>query len=268
MGFSKTSIVSTAAKPGINLEGQGVLITRPKAQAAGLEKRVLKNGGLPYVFPTLEINYTPTVILSPQLMQVQNGQILIFISANAVKGVFQDISSKLRQQISSAQIAAVGKRTQAALDAENMQVSIVPDTLQQNTEGLLSHPALQKLNGQHITIVRAQAGREVLRDTLQSRGASVEYIQAYVRVIPQQYDAAKILSAFEANKIELVLLSSYEAYTNLTKMLGDQLDKHLIGTRIVVPSKRIAEKIRKNKAMNLVVADDASDEAMLVAGSQ
>lgn len=268
MGFLKTSIVSTEARHSFDLKGQGVLITRPKAQAVGLEKLVREKGGVPYVFPTLEINYAPGEILNQQLQEIHKGEIVVFISANAVQGVFQNITSALRQKLAGAQIAAVGKRTQAALEAENLEVPIVPEVHQQTTEGLLSHPALQKLSGQRISIVRAQTGRETLRDQLQSRGASVRHIEAYERGVPRQYDAAEILRALAASEIKIVLISSFEAYANFTKMLGERLDKHLKRIRVVVPSERIAEKILNRVSTNIIVADNASDEAMLVAGTQ
>ena len=247
----------------INIKGQGVLITRPIAQAAALKKRVFEMGGIPYVFPTLEISYVSAAELQPKLEQIEPGQILVFVSVNAVKGVVKAMTPDIKKLLSSTSIAAVGKRTQAVLEAENMQVSITPDESEQTTEGLLKHPVLQNLQGQKVTIVRAQSGRETLREELQARGAQVEYLQAYQSTIPNHYNAVPMLQALRSGDIQFVLLSSYAAFANLLMMLGSQAKTLLKPTCLIVPSERVADKVRAKRCAQVEVAQGASDEAML-----
>ncbi len=246
-----------------NIKGQGVLITRPIAQAAALKKQVFEMGGIPYVFPTLEISYISAAELQPKLEQIEPGQILVFVSVNAVKGVVKAMTPHIKRLLSTTSIAAVGKRTQAALEAENMQVSIIPDESEQTTEGLLKHPALQNLQGQKVTIVRAQSGRETLREELQARGAQVEYLQAYQSTIPDHYNAVPMLQALRSGDIQFVLLSSYAAFANLLMMLGSQAETLLKPTCLIVPSVRVAGKIQVECGARVVVAKGASNEVML-----
>lgn len=256
-------IVNSGADQKRGLAGVGVLITRPRERAIGLKEQVLEKGGVPFIFPTLEISFTPADILNPQLQQIRRGQILIFVSANAVEGVFQNIDANMRQRLSSTQIAAVGESTKLALLAQNQPVAIVPNNAQQNTEGLLSHPVLQELEGQNITIVRAQSGRETLREHLQARGAKVAYLQSYVRAIPAQYDAVPIIDALVSGAIQIVLLSSYNAFVNLMQMLGDDAIELLAQVKLIVPSERVAELLRANHGVKVIRAEGASNEAML-----
>ena len=136
---------SEADRGQIKLDGAGVLITRPLEQSVGMEAVVTASGGVAYVFPSLEITLADTDKLHASLARVQAGDVLIFISTNAVRGVFHDLSEELRHNLASALIAAVGERTQAALAAENLFVAIAPERKQQNSEGLLHHPLLQDL---------------------------------------------------------------------------------------------------------------------------
>ena len=259
---------SEAKLKNLDLGGAGVLITRPIEQSAGIEFLVSRQGGVPYLFPSLEIRLSPADELQPHLARVGAGDILIFVSANAVRGVFRTIGDELRSRLSSAKIGAVGERTQAALAEEGLFVAITPDKHQQNTEGLLLHPLLQDLRGHHVYIVRAQSGRPKLGDELSARGARLEYIQAYHRSIPLEYDNAPVIRALESGEIRCVTLTSHDAFINLLSMLGDRAGDLLRETQLLVPSQRIADKIVAQHGFTVSVANGASDEEMLLALGQ
>ena len=264
--FSKTYTVSSEAKlEKLNLNGAGVLITRPIELSAGIESLVLQQGGVPHLFPTLEIRLSPADELQPHLARIGAGDILIFVSTNAVRGVFRTIGKELHQRLTSAQLAAVGDRTQAALADEGMFVAITPGAHQQNTEGLLQHPLLQELHGNRVFIVRAQSGRQTLGDELMRRGARLEYIQAYQRRIPLDYDVRPVIRALETGRIQCVMLTSHDAFENLSRMLGERACSLLKGTQLLVPSQRIADKILTRDTFSVSVANNASDEEMLLA---
>lgn len=244
-----------------------MLITRPLAQIAVLKELVEARQGVAYVFSTLEIRYASADSLKPQLEAIKAGNILVFVSMNAVEGVFRNIDDKLRQRLSHTKIAAVGKRTLAALEKYNMPVAIAPDAGQQHSEGLLQHPLLENIADQSIIIVRAQSGREYLRNSLLERGGKVGYISAYHRDIPAQYDVEPIIKALKASQIQIVLATSYAAFANLKSMIGASsmrvLKDLFANTEIIVPSERIAEKIRETSSLSVHVAENASDSAML-----
>jgi len=61
-----------------------------------------------------------------------------------------------------------------------------------NSEALLAMPELAQVNGQRFLIIRGQGGREELANVLRSRGASVDYLDVYKRVMPS-IDNAKLL---------------------------------------------------------------------------
>lgn len=264
MGYSKTYIVNSEADhSSLNLNGAGVLITRPIAQSSDMEALVKACEGTAYVFPCLEIALSAADELHIRLARVKAGDVLIFVSVNAVRGVFQGIDEALRYHLASAQIAAVGERTQSALAAEGLFVAISPEHKNQNTEGLLQHSLLQDLTGRHVYIVRGQSGRETLGQILIERGATLEYIQAYTRNIPHAYDSVSLIQAFRAGQIQYVMLTSFAAFENLYQMLGSEADSVLQGVRLVVPGARVASKIRDAHSFVIYEAKNASDKEML-----
>jgi uroporphyrinogen-III synthase len=266
MAYSKTSTVNSGADRALaNLQGAGVLITRPLMQSAGMAALVDAHQGVAYVFPSLEITLQPFDELQASLVRVRAGDVLVFVSFNAVISVFNEISDTLRFQLASAQIAAIGERTQAALEAENLFVAISPEHGHQDSEGLLHHPLLQDLTGRHVYIVRGQSGRETLRETLLERGAQLDYIQAYTRGTPRDYDCTAIMQAFAAGQIQYVMLTSFAAFENLYQMLGSAADSILESAQLVAPGARVAQKIRDGYPFPVRIAKNASDREMLAA---
>ncbi len=242
-----------------------MLITRPLMQSAGMAALVNAHQGVAYVFPSLEITLRPFDEIQTSLARVRAGDVLIFVSINAVTGVFNEIGDTLRYQLASAQIGAIGERTQAALEAENLFVAISPEHGHQDSEGLLHHPLLQDLTGRHVYIVRGQSGRETLRETLLERGAQLDYIPAYTCSIPHEYDCTSVIDAFGAGQIQYVMLTSFAAFENLYQMFGSAADSIFESAQLVVPGARVAQKIREVYPFSVRTAKNASDKEMLAA---
>jgi len=241
----------------------GILITRAADQVQNLKTNIEAAGAQARVFPVLEIRYTPFTELRTWLADIQPDDWLIFVSMNAVLGVFNDIDSGLRSRLDKARMVAVGARTRRTLLEAGQTVAIESPADQQNSEGLLQHPGLQQMQGQRVFIVRAQSGRDTLCEGLQQRGARVQYIQAYTRGIPKRYDAQPIRAALANKAIDRVMLTSHDAFLNLLTMLGDGATALLHETCLIVPSQRVADEICADHAFDVCVAKNASDSAML-----
>lgn len=253
---------------GLSLRNKGILITRASGQLGTLKASVEAMGGVAYAFPVLEINFTPAAQLQSKLADINAEDVLIFVSMNAVYAVFERDKASLNPAVAEANICAVGLRTRQALLDMGLAVDIQAPEDQQNTEGLLQHSSLQEMSGRRVFIIRAQSGRDTLRQVLTERGASVQYIQAYQRGMPQEFNAAPILEALSNKAIDVVLLTSYDVFQNLTQMLGERAKDLLQHTSLIVPSVRIADKICSTHPFGVRVAENASDEAMLAAAAK
>ena len=172
-----------------------MLVTRPEHQAGELLAAIEAASGSATAFPVLEIVSTPANDLQRDVDALPPADIVIFVSANAVRAGFAAFAD------GAAKVAAVGPATARAIQAAGGTVDIVPDD-GFDSGHLLATPALQAVEGQSITIVRGQSGRELLAETLKHRGADVHYLGAYRRAtrrIPEQ-DIAKVDRAFRRRR--------------------------------------------------------------------
>lgn len=241
-----------------DLGGLSVLVTRPEQQAAELCELIQAAHGRPIRFPTLEILGPPDKkAVRAQLADLGSVDLLIFVSANAVRYAFPQMPDNIPLNL---QVAAVGSATARTLDEYGLEPTLVPQG-SMDSEGLLAMPQLQQLAGKRILIVRGDSGRELLRDSLQQRGATVEYVEVYRRRVPQRNPANLIRNW--AQMAEAVTVSSAQVLDNLFDMLGEEGAELLRATPLVVPSTRVAEHAAERGCEVIYVADSALDRDTL-----
>jgi len=244
------------------LEGVGVLVTRPAAQAGSLCELIEQQGGTVFRFPVLEI-IEPA---DPRAVTQFSARLdafdwAFFVSANAVNMTLPAILEK-RTWPKSVRIAVIGKRSAEELQRYGLVADLMPDH-RFDSEGLLALPPLQQVDGQHCVIFRGGGGRDLLANTLRERGARVEYVEAYRRVRPQA-DSSAMLKKWRAGSIDIVLVNSIESLENLAEMLGSVGKSLLLATPLLVVSDRLAAAAgRFDFVKSPVVADNATDSAVM-----
>lgn len=217
------------------LSGVGVLVTRPKHQAAGFVDAITKKGGVAIELPVMEIIAHDTAKIEHDVASLLEADIAIFVSANAVRlGL---------AHAGTANIAAIGPTTAIAVRRHGREVDIQsPDGF--DSEHLLKTQELQDVHGKVIRIIRGNVGREVLARTLASRGAIVEYLAVYRRQIPE-YPAevlTKITEQWQAGKVDVVTVMSVESLQNLLKILPRECRELLVDTTLVTPAQRVVQE--------------------------
>lgn len=243
-----------------HLHGLGVLVTRPAGQADGLCEMIEKAHGRPLRFPAMEIvaveTLQPAIAL---LQQVNNTDVLIFVSTNAVEHAFPLLPDEIPLDL---QIAAIGEATAARLDDFGLPVSLVPES-RFDSENLLALNALSNMQGKSVIIVRGLGGRELLKQTLEQRGAQVEYAEVYQRRIPKR-NAGNLLQGWE-NMVDAVTITSSELLDNLLHMLGERGLEKLSQTPLLVLSERTADYAESLGCRRLMLAAQAGDRGILEA---
>lgn len=240
------------------LIGLKIVVTRPRDQAVQLAQRIGQAGGMPLLFPLLDIAAVQDPqALHAQLARLSQFNLAIFISPNAVHYGMAAIRAagalppKLR-------IATVGQGSAKALRESGVPDIIAPAE-RFDSEGLLALPELQDVGGWRVMIFRGDGGRELLGDTLRARGAAVEYAACYQRSKPQQ-DAGALVSAAP----DAISVTSSEALGYLWQMLDENARSRLCGTALFVPHPRIAELARQ-QGWHKVVLTDSGDDGLLSA---
>ena len=233
------------------LAGRSIVVTRPREQAATLAQRITTLGGKVILFPLLEIEpVSDTRPLHELVARLSDFDLAIFISPNAVRygmAAIETLPANLR-------VATIGSSSAQALRDAGAKEVISPQP-RSDSEALLTLPQLQNVRGEKIVIFRGDGGRELLGDTLKTRGASVEYVTCYHRSKSQQ-DIGTLLS----HKPDAITLSSSEALGYLWDMLDETGRQQVSSVPLFVPHARIAEKARQQGWKKVFQTAGSDDE--------
>lgn len=232
-----------------------VLVTRPAHQAQGFCRLIESEGGEAIRFPVMDIVPAPDEqTVKQQLAQLEHYDIAIFISANAVRHTVSHCPNGLP---SSIKIAAVGNKTAASLRAQGVPVDIVPKH-GFNTEALLESPLLHVIQNKRIAIIRGVGGRETLAKTLSQRGAKVDYIEVYQRVLPNQ----RLSDVMGHQNCDIIAVTSQQGLRNLITLADDK--DWLFNTALACNSQRTATLARElGFHQDIVTSFEPGDEAMI-----
>lgn len=236
------------------LHNMRVLVTRPKQRASGLCESIAQAGGTALQFALIEIT-EPADSQSREYARDHIAQfaLAIFISPTAVEKTLEYLTALA----ADTRVSAIGSRTANTLETMGLNIDIVPDG--HNTESLLEHPELQAglIAGKKIVIFRGEGGRELLGDTLRSRGAEVFYADMYQRSPPP---SANQLDQYLA-ETDIITVSSNQGLQNLYDLATDKdrLTRHFL----VVPGERGFLLAKALGFSNILVADNATDAACM-----
>ena len=239
--------------PPLPLAGLNIVVTRPREQASQLARHIEQIGGKAILFPLLEI----IPVADPQPLQnliacLPEFNLAIFISPNAVHYGMEAISSA-GELPAKLKIAALGQGSAKALRKLGVKEVIAPQE-HFDSETLLALPALQNVSGWRIVIFRGNGGRELLGDTLKSRGATVEYAECYQRSKPRQ-DGAGLLAADP----HAIIVTSSEALGYLWDMFDVTSRKRLAAVPLFVPHARIADAAQRLGWHNVIETASGDD---------
>ncbi|MCW8963874.1 MAG: uroporphyrinogen-III synthase [Gammaproteobacteria bacterium] len=245
------------------LSGIDVLVTRPVHQAEAFCLLVELAGGQAIRFPVIEIKPIALDAAAEYGLQ-KSADYLIFISANAVRLGVDEMRRVAPERLEQSRVIAIGKATAHGLQS----VGIVPDLVPPspyNSESLLGLPEMQKISGQRFTIIKGKGGRTYLMEQLRARGGIVHEVDIYVRIKPQQSNAA--LSKLTESQRAVVSVTSVKGLHYLFEMASveqaEWLKQHAY---FLVPGERVAEATRDLHIRHApIIAENATDQVMFAA---
>ena len=220
--------------PSQSLAGIGVLVTRPRQQSAELVEEIERRGGRAVLFPSLDIIARDKKSIADDVARLTPADVTIFISSNAVDSGID---------YADGAIAAIGPATAAAVKSAGRNVAVQPAS-GFDTEHLLSESAFGDMNGKTVRIIRGNAGREQLAQTLMERGANVEYLSTYERRLPRytQNVLDDLENHWRQGGIDAVVVMSVESLINLLSLLPDWCRRQLQNTPLVTPAARVLKE--------------------------
>jgi len=224
---------------GNELAGCTIVVTRPAAQARSLMARLNDASATAVQFPVLDIQPLSEQTLSnTDRTNIALCDIAVFISRNAViHGL--PVIEQAGGLPAAARIASVGRGTADELGKRGIQVDLLPSSAA-NSEALLDEMASIDIAGKHVIIIRGTGGRELLADTLRSRGANVHYLECYRRCLPDS-DSGILTRLWEHAGIDAIVVTSTDGLKNLHELVLPADRDRLLATRLYVVSTSMVE---------------------------
>ena len=147
------------------------------------------------------------------LSRLHEFDLAIFVSPTAVAKAMPQIAAWPER----VRVAAVGAGTRRALEKFGVTQIITPKS-GADSEALLATRELGDVAGKRIAILRGDGGRALLGDTFVERGAKVEYVTCYRRLLPKPP-----VPAWKAGELSAVTVSSSQGLENLFAVLAPEM---------------------------------------------
>lgn len=220
-----------------------VLVTRPAPQQRELVAAILAAQGHVLHLPLIEIRAldpedAPAALID-SMQQLNQFNILIFVSSNAVRHGVSWIKQYWPQFPESIELVAIGPGTAGELKLA-LDWNVLHSAAGTTSEDLLQLPVFTDVKGKRIGIVRGHGGRELLAQTLRDRGAIVEYVEVYTRQ-PVPYATEEFIEQLHRQQVNVLTVSSGESLQYLAELLGDNKAQMSL-LPLLVPSQRVAEQ--------------------------
>lgn len=243
------------------LAGLGVLVTRPERQAQSLVDEITGAGGRAYRFPAFDIEPVASEAIAQALADLESPDVLIFVSANAVRCGAEVLSERTTKTV----VAAIGPATAAALESRGVAVDIRPSG-GFDSESLLADAALQSVSGSIVTIVRGDPGREHLARTLTERGATVQYLSVYAIAERNVNDTEReaVEAALADGSIGATVIMSVRSYECLESLLSGKAIHELGRGTLVAPGGRVIQTLAERLPAARCVEASGTDAESVV----
>ncbi|HEV2770847.1 MAG TPA: uroporphyrinogen-III C-methyltransferase [Solirubrobacteraceae bacterium] len=155
------------------LAGTSVVVTRARAQASGLARRLRGLGAAVIEAPAIRIEP-----LAAELPDLSGYDLLVLTSPNGAARLLELVRDA--RALAGPRLAAIGPGTARALRERGIEADLVPDRAV--GEGLVD--ALVDVPVRRALIARARDARDVVVDALRERGAQVDVVSLY-RTVPE-----------------------------------------------------------------------------------
>lgn len=198
------------------LFGRSVVVTRPKARAGELSRRLVKLGARVVELPCIRIDPPADggAALRTAAAGVHCADWVVFTSAESVRRFLPLLRDP--RSFGAARVAAIGPGTAEALAARAVVADLVPERFV--AESLLAAFPPPPTGRQGLVVLpRAAVARNVLPEGLRKAGWKVEVIEAY-RTAPATSPSPAVLA--EAASADAVTFTSSSAVTAFLDVAG------------------------------------------------
>ncbi len=207
------------------LFGKRVLVTRTRAQASALVRRLSDEGAEALELPTIEVVAADAAPIQEACRRLAEGQYnwTIFTSANGVGEFFRNLRAANldSRAFGATRIAVIGAETARALEPHGLRADVVPPTFV--AEALLDALSGEIQAGSRVLLARAAEARDVLPRELRARGAIVDEVSLYATRRPEAPDA-EIVRRIEAGEIDVATFTASSTVNGCIALLDGRAE--------------------------------------------
>ena len=235
-----------------------IVVTRPRAQAAGFCQKLAEAGAIPVRFPTIRITPMPdTRRLDAALQRLHDYDWIIFTSVNGVLYCWDRLAAVASTRLpASLRVAAIGPATAQALREREVDPDFVPAEYIAERIG----EGLGDVAGQAILLPRAEAARKTLTTLLADQGARVDEIPAY-RTVPE----APSPEAFAAlgDGVDVLTFTSSSTVRYYAALVADRMPRGVQEALVACIGPITAETARSLGYEVATVADEYTTDGLI-----
>lgn len=240
-----------------------ILVTRPSPVGEELVSRLRMQGKMAYSFPLIEFAPGRQLAQLPAILTALPPESLVFALS---QHVIHFANPLLRQNGISWPKAltwfAIGRTTALTLHTASHLTVHYPQE-GETSELLLKLPELQNIYGKQVLILRGNGGRKLLGDTLQERGAKVDFCECYQRN-QIDYNGTEEAWRWYKHRISTLVVTSGEMLQQLYTLIPIWYRENwLLQCKLVVVSERLSSLARHLGWQDIRVADNADNDALL-----
>lgn len=211
------------------LAARRIVVTRARAQAGGLARKIAALGGEVMEFPTIEIQPPADYeAFDGAVSKIENYDWLIFTSVNSIEPFLARLkqAGKSAADMTHLKVAAIGSQTARQLQAAGIVVDVIPARYQ--AEGLLESLSAATMAGKRVLIPRAAKARDVLPDTLRQWGAGVDVVEAYRTAAPP-VDIAAVRERLQRGDVDVISFTSSSTVSNFVRLFDGGKLSSIVG---------------------------------------
>lgn len=228
--------------------GLSVLVTRPRAGAEQLARKLAALGITPIVAPMIEIKPLSKPHLPLGSISKAGADVLIFVSTHAAScGVPQLPVGVLEKAMVIAVGASTAKMIRSAWPkalSNPLPADVLVPSSDYNSEALLQLSALNEdaIADKQVLIVRGVGGREHLAAELRNRGANVAYFEVYERV--ETTELLRVtLNHHQVECPSIGVVTSVQSMSILAEKISSEKLTSLFDMQILATGTRIAAEV-------------------------
>ncbi|GGY84200.1 uroporphyrinogen-III synthase [Marinobacter zhanjiangensis] len=234
-----------------------VLVCRPEPEASRLAGAFRSAGARTRTLPVIErVPIPETPEHRQRVVDLDLYQHVIAVSPYAARQLLERVDTWWPQFPTGIRWYGVGASTAAVLE----NAGLTPEHPAEGftSEALLALPPLQHLKHEKVLLARGDQGRELIRETLIKRGASVTVLPLYRRQAATP-SAEQLTDSLERFRPDVIVALSGETLNNFIA-LSNNSSHNCLKSLLLVPTERVARQARDAGFTRVICASGMADE--------